>query len=127
MSRNGSDHTIPPPLELLCLKALWSLEEATVRDVQRAVAVTKPLAYTTVMTLMERLVRKGAVVRHKAGRAFLYAPQVSRDAIRRLALAEFLQGHFDGSSKDLIDFLQNQNAAKTAQPTTMTGLDTVLL
>jgi predicted transcriptional regulator len=89
--------------------------------------MTKPLAYTTVMTLMERLVRKGAVVRRKAGRAFLYAPQVSRDAIRRLALAEFLQGHFDCSSKDLIDFLQNQNAAKTAQPTTMTSLDTVLL
>jgi predicted transcriptional regulator len=112
---------------LLCLKALWSLEEASVRDVQRVLAATKPLAYTTVMTLMERLVRKGAIARRKAGRAFLYSPQVSRDAIRRRALEEFLEGHFDGSPRSLMEFLRNQGSGETARHPNGSGLDTVLL
>ena len=72
-------------------------------------------------------VRRGERGGPRDRRAFLYAPQVSRDAIRRLALAEFLQGHFDGSSKNLIDFLQNQNSGETVRPSTITSLDTALL
>ena len=34
---------IPPPLELACLKALWSLQEGNVKDVQRVVAQSRPL------------------------------------------------------------------------------------
>ena len=39
---------VPPPLELACLKALWSLEEGNVRAVQQIVALSRPLAYTTI-------------------------------------------------------------------------------
>ena len=60
---------IPPPLEMLCLKALWSLGEGNVKDVQQSVSRSRPLAYTTIMTVLERLVRKGKLTRHKKGRA----------------------------------------------------------
>src|SRR5690349_6618705 len=105
MARAAAAREIPPPLELLCLRALWTLGEANVRDVQQAVSGSKALAYTTVMTLLERLARKGVLTRRKSGRAFLYAPQASRDSIRRLALREFLENYFDGSEEQLRQFL----------------------
>jgi BlaI family penicillinase repressor len=121
-------HT-PPPLELLCLNALWSLGEANVRAVQRAVAETRPLAYTTIMTVLERLLRKGALARRKVGRAFVYAPQASRDAMRQTAVRELLDGFFGGSEKELMLFLQGPPAPPEAPSATEGGdrIDTVLL
>ena len=45
-----------PPLELQCMKALWSLGEATVEDIRASLMPRRPLAYTTVMTTMRILV-----------------------------------------------------------------------
>jgi predicted transcriptional regulator len=97
---------VPPPLELLCLKALWTLQEGNVGDVRREVAVVRPLAYTTIMTVLERLARKGKVARRKSGRAYVYTPTASRDALRRLALRELLDAFFDGSRDELLRFLE---------------------
>jgi predicted transcriptional regulator len=94
---------VPPPLELACLKALWSLEEGNVRAVQQVVALSRPLAYTTIMTVLDRLVRKGKLTRRKVGRAFVYSPQASRDAMRRAALRELVEGYFDGSEAALLE------------------------
>jgi|SRR5579863_5444693 len=105
MARAAVQRQLPPPLELVCLKALWSLGEGSVSDVRRVVSVSKPLAYTTVMTLLDRLARKNIVARRKVGRAFLYASQVSRDSVRRMAFREFLESYFDGSADGLIEFL----------------------
>src|SRR5690242_14625099 len=104
MPRTARD--IPPPLEMLCLKALWSLQSGNVREVQEIVAHSRPLAYTTIMTVLERLVRKGKLARHKVGRAFVYSPQAPRDALRRAAIRELVDGFFDGSEEELIAFLR---------------------
>jgi predicted transcriptional regulator len=101
---------VPPPLELLCLKALWTLEKGNVKEVQRIVAETRPLAYTTIMTVLDRLTRKGKLSRQKVGRAFVYSPQASRDAMRRLAIRELLEGFFDGSQAELVRFLENRES-----------------
>lgn len=96
---------VPPPLELLCLNALWSLSEGNVKEVQQVVCLKRPLAYTTIMTVLDRLVRKGLLARRKAGRAFVYIPQIARDAMRRIALHELIDAMFDGSEQELIRFL----------------------
>jgi predicted transcriptional regulator len=96
---------VPPPLELLCLNALWSLKEGNVKDVRQLVACRRPLAYTTIMTVLDRLVRKGLLARRKVGRAFVYVPQMARDAMRRTAVRELLDGFFDGSEQELMRFL----------------------
>ena len=101
---------VPPPLELLCLRALWSLGEGNVKAVQQIVAQSRPLAYTTIMTVLDRLVRKGLLARRKVGRSFAYVPQATRDAARRAAVRELLEGYFDGSEEALIVFLQNKAA-----------------
>ena len=106
MRRAGPPRDVPPPLEMLCLKALWSVGEGNVAAVRSLVAETKPLAYTTVMTLLERLARKNVVSRRKVGRAFVYAPNLSRDAMRRLALKEFVDWYFEGSAEKLAEFLR---------------------
>jgi predicted transcriptional regulator len=99
---------IPPPLELACLRALWRLEEANVRAVQEVVAQSRPLAYTTIMTVLDRLVRKGKLTRRKVGRSFVYAASQSRDVLRRAALRELLDGYFDGSESELLLFLRGE-------------------
>ena len=126
MRKASPARDIPPPLELLCLKALWTLREANVRDVQGALA-SRNLAYTTVMTLLERLLRKGAVARRKAGRSFLYIPQTTREALRRVALREFLEIYFDGSQEDLAAYLRREEPAAEAPRKAEPDLDLALL
>ena len=119
---------VPPPLELLCLRALWSLGEGNVKAVQQIVAESRPLAYTTIMTVLDRLVRKGMLARRKVGRSFAYVPQATRDAARRAALRELLDGYFDGSEEELMQFLQRR--PDRPAPVTIqvdTRIDTVLL
>jgi len=127
--RKAATREIPPPLELLCLNALWSLDHGSVKDVRELVVAARPLAYTTVMTVLDRLVRRGIVTRRKAGRAFIYAPAVSRDAMRRLALKEFLDSYFESSEDMLLRFLHGEPAPRPPAPPALTanGLDPVLL
>jgi predicted transcriptional regulator len=112
---------VPPPLELLCLKALWSLEEGNVSDVRREVATVRPLAYTTIMTVLERLVRKGKVTRRKAGRAYVYTATASREALRHVAIRELLEGFFDGSREELQRFLSQPEAQPMAAAAAAAG------
>jgi predicted transcriptional regulator len=126
MPRNARG--VPPPLELLCLSALWSLGEGNVKAVRQIVSESRPLAYTTIMTVLDRLVRKGMLARRKVGRSFAYVPQATRDAARRAAVRELLDGYFDGSEEQLILFLQGRRE----EPVSVTmqveeRIDTVLL
>ncbi len=100
------DRELPPPLEMACLNALWELGEGNVEEVRVCVSHTRPLAYTTVLTLLDRLSRRGAVSRRKEGRGFRYQPAIDRDKLRRLALGQFLEHHFGGSVHSLRVFLE---------------------
>ncbi|HTV95850.1 MAG TPA: BlaI/MecI/CopY family transcriptional regulator [Steroidobacteraceae bacterium] len=65
------------PLETKVLELLWSKERAVaVRHVQ---AAFPDLAYTTLMTTLDRLYRKGVLMRRRRGRAFVYEPRCSRE------------------------------------------------
>src|SRR5260370_38156704 len=86
------------PLELDCMNALWRLGEATVRDIHAALATTRPRAYTTIMTILDRLAQKGVVERKKAGRAGLYKPHLSADQTRTRAVARLLDAFFQGAT-----------------------------
>ena len=119
---------IPPPLEMLCLQALWSLGEGNVKEVRAVVGRSRGLAYTTIMTVLERLVRKGRLTRRKVGRAFVYSLQASREAMRRAAIRELVDGFFDGSEEELIRFLSRAPAPEPPPPRQPeTRIDTVLL
>jgi predicted transcriptional regulator len=112
MRRPAPAREIPPPLELACLRTLWGLNEATVHAVRNVMNenAVKPLAYTTVMTLLDRLVQRGAASRRKKGRAFLYQPRATREALREAALGDLVEGYFNGSEAALLEYLRSKAA-----------------
>ena len=63
-------------LELRVMEVLWVHGESNVHDVVQRLG--RPLAYTTVMTTLDRLFKKNLLVRRKWERAFLYAPRWTR-------------------------------------------------
>jgi predicted transcriptional regulator len=86
-------------LELLALDALWRrTDPASVRDLQPDFPNT---AYTTLMTTLDRLHRKGVLDRIKSGRAFLYRPRYSRDALRSGLATEALGAILGGDADAL--------------------------
>lgn len=71
--------TVFGPLEIRVLEALWSRDTAAcVRDIQPQFP---RVAYTTLMTTLDRLFRKGTLHREKNGRAFFYSPRTSREQL----------------------------------------------
>jgi predicted transcriptional regulator len=104
MRRPAAQREMPPPLELECLKALWGIGEGTVRKVREVMA--GDLAYTTVMTVLDRLEKRGAVSRSKQGRSFVYVPKVSREELRKSAVKEVVERFFDGEEEALKRFLK---------------------
>ena len=90
------------PLELDCMNTLWPLGEATVRDIREGLAEKRPRAYTTIMTIMDRLARKGIVERRRVGRAYMYRPNLTCEDARAQALGQIIENFFGGSREALL-------------------------
>lgn len=108
--RGRTARDVPPPLELECLNALWALGEGNVQAVRDQLALRRPLAYTTVMTMLDRLARKQVVTRRKLGRSFVYTPALTRDEVRLRAVRELVESLFDGYEDHLRSFLNGRPA-----------------
>ena len=116
MPRRGESavhREIPPPLELECLKALWALGEGTVRDVRAVLVGQRNLAYTTVMTVLDRLEKRGGVSRRKNGRSFIYQPRATQEALRKHAVKELIEQFFGGSEDALRQYLEHPRTSVT--------------
>lgn len=83
-----TDQSTPPPVELehllgdlerAIMQVVWARGEVTVRDVWNVLRPARPLAYTTVMTVMSRLAHKGVLATRKHGRAYSYHARVTPD------------------------------------------------
>jgi BlaI family transcriptional regulator, penicillinase repressor len=105
-----------PALELECMKALWALNEATVEEIRAQLFPHRPLAYTTVLTVMDRLARKGVAERRKRGRAHVYTSAVPADSVRDFALQRLVENFFAGSREQLRAHLSEPPAGKISLP-----------
>jgi predicted transcriptional regulator len=88
------------PLELEIMQVLWGVGPSTVSEVQPRLKAE--LAYTTVQTMLNVLLRKGKVARVQEGRAFRYRPAVSRERATGSALRDLVRRMFGGSSEALL-------------------------
>ena len=79
------------PLEQGLLEALWERGNATVRELVEDNGVCRDLAYTTVMTTLDRLFKKNLLERQTEGRAFRYTPRFTREEWHREAAGEALR------------------------------------
>jgi predicted transcriptional regulator len=77
------------PLELQLLEELWQRKSATVRELLQYAELQ--LAYTTVMTTLDRLYKKQLLNRIAEGRAFRYTPRVSRQELEKAAAGETIR------------------------------------
>ncbi len=66
-------------LELEVMECMWQTEEATVQQVVETINRRRPIAYTTVMTVMVHLVEKGLLIRKKEGKRYRYRLAKNRD------------------------------------------------
>jgi BlaI family penicillinase repressor len=90
------------PLELQCMNTLWPMGEGTVREIRDRLAERLPRAYTTIMTVMDRLACKGVVERRKVRRAYVYRPNLSPEQASAQALGQVLRDFFGGSKEALL-------------------------
>lgn len=88
------------PLELEIMQVLWDRGASTVAEVQPCLKAE--LAYTTVQTMLNVLLRKGKVKRLQEGRAFRYRAAVSRERATGTALRDLVRRMFGGSSEALL-------------------------
>jgi predicted transcriptional regulator len=109
------------PLELDCMNTLWPIGEGTVREIRDRLAPRRARAYTTIMTIMDRLARKGVVERQKIGRAYIYRPRLSADEARAQALEQVIEGFFGGSKEALLAHLVNGAGARRAVAAAASG------
>jgi len=104
------------PLELDCMNALWSVGEGTVRQIQQLMIATRPRAYTTIMTILDRLAQKGIVARQKNGRTYLYRANLTAEQARAHAVERIVNGFFEGSTQALAAQLAGAPMVKSAAP-----------
>ncbi len=87
-------------LELDIMKVLWECGPANVQTVQQGLA--RPLAYTTVQTMLNILHRKGKVKRTLRERAYFYRPAVTQGQVARQSVSDLVDRLFGGSAEDLV-------------------------
>ncbi len=102
MRLNDSEWTV--------MGALWEASErgiadVTARDIHGLLGDSKDWAYTTLRTLLARLVEKGAIAERKIGNQSIYTPLVTQEAARTSAVRSLLERAFDGTVGSLLQHL----------------------
>jgi predicted transcriptional regulator len=90
------------PLEMQVMEVVWTVGRCSVREVVEK--LNSKLAYTTVMTTLDRLFKKGLLEREKSERAFLYSPLLSSQEWERRRAGDLVAGFLAGPepSRDLL-------------------------
>ena len=88
--------------ELRLMKLLWTRRECAVADLVQALVPETPLAYTSVLTTVRILEKKGYVTHRQEGRAFLYSPAIAEGEASRSEVKHVLQRFFGNSRERLL-------------------------
>ena len=91
--------------EWLIMNALWDRHPATTREIAERLPTSVNWAYTTIKTMLDRLLAKGAVTARKRANTSVYEPIISRQKARRSALRALADQAFGGALGPLMHFL----------------------
>lgn len=80
------------PLEMRVMEVLWDKQAATVQDVVNELNDEKKYAYTTIMTILTRLTRKGMLIRIKEGRMYRYRPRYTKEEWAKKVTSQAVEG-----------------------------------
>jgi predicted transcriptional regulator len=115
----------PASLEMECLKVLWIQAEASVAQVRAG--LPRPLAYTTVMTVLDRMCTKGLVKRRKRGRAWSYSAGLDLETARAEAVRKLVANLFEADTRALVRYLLGEATARPRRLAALSGIDDELL
>jgi BlaI family transcriptional regulator, penicillinase repressor len=97
-------------LQLALMRVVWAKPSATAAEVVADLRTSRPLAHTTVATLLSRLEKRGLLVADREGRQVSYRAAVSRQEVRRSMVSALLAGLFDGEARGLLSHLVDQRS-----------------
>ena len=98
------------------MNVVWEKGQATVQDVKEALEPRRPLAYTTIMTVMSRLAEKGVVERRKEGRAYYYTPAASQEKVAGSLLQSLVKRLYAGATaRAIAQLLETEETVDDAE------------
>src|SRR5262249_10015411 len=103
MARKSIDHL--GSLQKAVMETVWELGGATVQQVLERLSRAKPLAYTTVLSAMQKLEKTGWLKHREEGRTYVYLPMRSREEEGRNSLRKFVERVFGGDALLLFQHL----------------------
>lgn len=98
----------PSDLEMQVLSVLWEKGPLTVRDVLGALPDGKQRAYTTVLSIMQIMEKKGLLARKKDGVAHVYQPKVTARQVFRPLMRDLLRNFFQGNAPAAMQYLLDE-------------------
>ncbi len=108
----GTGPAVLSPGEFEVMELFWRHGPQNSREIYEKQAASRGLAYTTVMTFLEKLQRKGFLLQQDRGKGNPFLPQVDRQEALRRCLDHFIRSYFGNNRSYLLDFL----GAPAAQP-----------
>lgn len=95
-------------LQLAIMQTLWRRGQATVAEVQKDLRAERPLAYTTVSTMLSKMERKGLVAHRRQGRTFVYRPLVEQQHVSRSMVVDLATRLFAGNVTEMVSHLLDE-------------------
>ena len=89
-------------LQMSIMQVLWDRGEATVSEVREALEPARPLAYTTVGTMLTKMEHNGQVTHRSDGRVNIYQPIIGPDQVKRSMVSDLASRLFEGNVTDMV-------------------------
>ncbi len=92
-------------LQLAIMQVLWERGAATVAEVHSSLRRARPLAYTTISTMLTRMERNGQVKHRRDGRVLVYRPAIQKTTVSRSMVGDLAAGLFGGDVTQMVSHL----------------------
>jgi BlaI family penicillinase repressor len=96
-------------LQRAVIEVVWNLGEASVHQVRKELAYKKKLAYTTVLTAMQKLEKAGWLRHRTEGKVYIYSPTRTREQAGEKSVRKFVERMFDGNALLMFQHLMSQS------------------
>lgn len=94
--------------EMMILNIIWDSRELTVREVFKEISKKEDIAYTSIMTSMQNMEKKGLLKHREEGRAYIYSAVVDKSEVQQRLVKDLIDMAFKGSYENLVTALFNQ-------------------
>ena len=110
----GSKHHLAE-LQLAIMHVLWERGEATVAEVREALSPSRPLAHTTIATMLSKLEAQGKVAHRSDGRINVYRSTMKREHVSRSMVADLAERLFSGDVTEMVCHLLDKSDVSRAE------------